>query len=367
MKIVDLLKKFLRQIKPYKVPTLSSNEFKKWWSAFQEEYTIDDELKLMINNFISKENINNTSIYWNALSKQHIISIINYGIENFKQTIESKHYFGEGNVKLLKPIIHDKVDLDIDQSELNKKYEFIDFNLSIRYNNFTLILLNYLLKKNMQNYLNFINEDDYGNPIYITYKEKKHSFSSLNSIIEIDVIKKNLDLDKIKSIFEIGAGSGRTCSSLIKIKENLRYTICDIPPTLFISQTNIQKIFPKKKIFKYRPFKNYQDIKYEFEKADIKFIQPEQIQFLPDKIFDLSIAIDCLHEMNKNQVFSYFDTFNRLSSYLYFKCQNVQWAKFDDNKFTFDNYPIKKNWNKILHKKCFIPNDYFDAIYKINN
>ena len=83
-------------------------------------------------------------------------------------------------------------------------------------------MLNYLNEKNFQNYLNIINEDEFGNPIYITYEGKKHSFSSLNSIIELDTINKNLNINNINNILEIGAGSGRTCSALIKFKNNLK-------------------------------------------------------------------------------------------------------------------------------------------------
>ena len=366
MGIINLFKKILRKIRPYKLPVLSSEKFNSWWDIFKKKEKIDDSLKLMVDNFISDESFDRSSIYWNALAQQHLNYIVNHGIENFKQTIESRHYFGEGNTRLLKPIINDDIKIHIDNEELNKTYEFIDDKLAKKYSRYTLILLNYLNKKGLQNYLNLINEDKYGNPIFITFNGRKHSFSSLNSIIELDTINNNLNIDNIKSILEIGAGSGRTCCSLIKMKDNLKYTICDIPPTLFIAQTNIEQTFPNKRIFKFRPFKNYDEVKDDFEKADIKFILPNQMKFLPSKIFDLSIAIDCLHEMNKKQVFNYFNEFDRLSSYLFFKCQNVQWANFDNNKFTIDNYPIKKNWKKILHKKCFIPNDYFDAIYKIN-
>ncbi len=366
MGIVNFLKKILRKIRPHKLPLLSSTKFKIWWDNFKKEKKIDKNLIMMVDYFISQENFKNSSVYWNALAKQHIIYLVNYGIENFKQTIESRHYFGEGNQKLLKPIIADKIDISINHSELNKKHEFISDKLSKEYNKFTLILLNYLIKKKFQNYLDKINEDEYGNPIFITYNDKKYSFSSLNSIIELDTINKNLDIKKLNFILEIGAGSGRTCSSLIKINEKLKYTICDIPPTLFIAQKNLSHLFPHKKIFKFRNFDNYSNIKNEFENADIIFITPDQIRLLPNKIFDLSIAIDCLHEMNKSQVDNYFNEFDRLSSNIFFKCQNTQWANFENNKFTIDNYPVKKNWTKILHEKCFIPNDYFDAIYKIN-
>ena len=366
MYIKNLLKKIIRKILPYKLPVLSSAEFKIWWDFFKKENIIDNDLKFMVDCFVSKKNFDDSSIYWNSLAKQHILYLVNYGINNFKQTIESRHYFGEGNNQLLRPIIGNEIKIAIDNTELDKKYQFIENRLSKEYQKFTVILLNYLIEKKLQKYLEKINEDDFGNPIFINFDGKKHSFSSLNSIIEVDTINKFLNIDKLKNILEIGAGSGRTCYSLIKMKNDIKYVICDIPPTLYIAQKNLSQKFPNKKIFKFRNFDNYPCIKNEFENADIVFLTPDQLQFMPNKTFDLSIAIDCLHEMSKNQVKEYFNEFDRLSSNIFFKCQNIQLAIFEKNKFTINNYPIKKNWSKIVHEECFIPNGYFDAIYKID-
>ena len=150
------------------------------------------------------------------------------------------------------------------------------------------------------------------------------------------------------------------------MRGNLNYTIVDIPPALFLCQSNLINTFENKKIFKYRNFKNFKDIKKEFISSDIRFLSPEQLTLIPNKFFDLSVAIDCLHEINKVQVEWYFSEFNRLSKNLFFKCQNNQWATFEKNKYSIDNYPVKNNWLKIIHEKCYIPNGYFNAIYKIN-
>ena len=81
----------------------------------------------------------------------------------------------------------------------------------------------------------------------------------------------------------------------------------------------------------------------------------------------MTVAVDCLHEFNKNQVDEYFYEFNRLSKFFYFKCQNIQWATFEKTeRYDINNYPVKINWDKIIHEKCYIPNGYFQALYKIN-
>ena len=146
----------------------------------------------------------------------------------------------------------------------------------------------------------------------------------------------------------------------------MNYTIVDIPPALYISQSNLSNIFKDKKIFKFRNFKDFYEVEKEFNSCDIRFLSPEQLTLVPNKFFDLSIAIDCLHEMKKQQVEWYFLEFDRVSSNLFFKCQNIQWAIFERNKYQMKDYPVKNNWKKIIHDKCYIPNGYFHALYKID-
>ena len=99
-----------------------------------------------------------------------------------------------------------------------------------------------------------MSESSFGNLIVFNYKNKSYSFRLLNSVLEIDTLEKNINLNKFNSVLEVGAGSGRTCSSLLKLRDNLNYTIVDIPPALFISQSNLINIFKNKKILKSKNF-----------------------------------------------------------------------------------------------------------------
>jgi len=323
----------------------------------------------MLDDLIKNENFNNYSPYWNYLAQSHIKLLNEKGIENFKQTIERLHYWGEGSAhsKLLEPILNDEITIKYNKEELLKKHEFCLENESREYNKSNLILLNFLVNNKYQEYLDKLEEPNFGKPIFFNYNKKKYSFALLNSIFEIDALNKNINLSKFNSILEIGAGSGRLCSALFQINANLNYTIVDIPPTLFISQSNLLNVFKKKKIFNYRKFDDFKEIEKEFISSDIRFLLPEQLKLIPNKFFDLTVAVDCLHEFNKNQVDEYFYEFNRLSKFFYFKCQNIQWATFEKTeRYDINNYPVKINWDKIIHEKCYIPSGYFQALYKIN-
>ena len=372
--ILKILKKIIGKRLFYKivgknVTTLTSNKFLEWWKDFKKSNKLDSDLESMINDLTDSHNFNNYSPYWNHLAQGHIKLLNENGIENFKQTIERFHYWGEGNFgsKFLQPIWDDEITILYNPKELQKKHEFCSEQESLEYNKANLILLNYLVKNGYEKYLKQLQEKKFGNPILFNYNDKEYSHSLLNSIFEIDALKKNITFKENNSILEIGAGSGRICSAVLQIEKNLNYTIADIAPTLYVAQTNLSNFFKEKKIFKYRKFNNFDEIEKEFISSDIRFLLPEQIKLIPNKFFNLSIAVDCLHEFNKVQVDEYFNEFNRLSKFFYFKCQNTQSAIFErKEKYNIDNYPVKNNWEKIMHEKCFIPNGYFHALYKLN-
>ena len=320
MLVKKLLKKLIGK-KLYKfffyrnVAILQSIDFKDWWISYKKKNDVNKDLKLMVDDLISRESFNDYSPYWNALARDHIKILTERGIENFKQTIEKHHYWGEGTIasQLLKPIYENKISIPYENTELLKKHDYCEAEESMEYNKSNLILLNHLINNGYNKYLEKLEESNFGNPIVFNYKNTKYSFSLLNSIFEADTLEKNLNLNEINSILEIGAGSGRTCSTLLSIKNNLKYTIVDIPPALFISQSNLTNLFKNKKVFKYRTFDKFSEIEEEFISSEIRFLSPDQLKLVSNKFFDLSIAIDCLHEMNKVQVEWYFNEFDRLS------------------------------------------------------
>ena len=92
--------------------------------------------------------------------------------------------------------------------------------------------------------------------------------------------------------------------------QNLRYIICDIPPAIFISYKRLKKTFPDKKIKFLFNYKNEKSLMDEINNNDISFIFPHQLKLFSKKFFDLVLAIDCLHEMDKKTVKLYFNQIN---------------------------------------------------------
>lgn len=345
---------------------LSPQELSVWWNKYKTLQTISPDLVCMMDYFISTSSFLSSSGYWNYLCKLNVELLVNHGIKNFKQTVERMSYWGEASLEsvLIKPLLNDPINIQIETKEIFKYYDLCSKAESIQHNLANVVMLNYLVNNGYEKYL-FMEDSLFGNPIYIRYKDKRYSFALLNAILEIDVISKNIPIKSQPKFLEIGGGAGRTCLALLNLHPNSKYVIVDIPPALYVSQENISQNFKNKKIFKFKPFSSYAEVKNDLESSDIVFISPEQLSLLPDKSIDIAIAIDCLHEMTYQDVQKYFVEFNRLASYLYFKCQNSQWAKTSQILLTIDTYPIMSHWRKILHDKCYVPNDYFNAVYKM--
>jgi len=210
----------IRKLRTSNVPQLTSNGFQSWWSNYSSmnSQTLPKDLLNMINYYINTEIFNATSGYWRYLCKQHIELLVDDGVGNFKQTIEKNHYWGEATLssRLISPIMSNKVFVNVLTSEIFKVHSHCSMQESVQHNLSNIILLNYLVENGLGKYLEYMEEPLFGNPITLLYKERRISFSLLNSIIELDTILEYIKPKPGHRFLELGAGSGRTCIALLK-------------------------------------------------------------------------------------------------------------------------------------------------------
>ena len=121
-----------------------------------------------------------------------------------------------------------------------------------------------------------------------------------------------------KKILEIGAGSGRTSEAILTLNKNLNYVICDIPIAIVIAFKRLKKVFPEKKISILYEIENEEKLIENIMKNDISFIFPHQMKYFTNQIFDLTLAIDCLQDINKKTVNEYFRYIDKFSDYFYY-------------------------------------------------
>lgn len=99
---------------------------------------------------------------------------------------------------------------------------------------------------------------------------------------------------------------------------------------------------------------------------------PHQLNFLRNTTFDLTIAIDCLMEMNKKIINYYFSNINRLSKLFYFSIPQkksvtnlsklVGYESFDYNK---NDYNVPLHWKIIEEKNSIFPSNYLSCLYSM--
>lgn len=338
-------------------------------------------LDAMLEDLRATARIYRPSNFWTDLNSYHSEQLNDSGLLNFKRSINGK-YFGFGwNIPAIMiheyfPFVHSLIRGNIHpyifgefkdyDSGLNKGIKKFNPLTAFLYKIYICNLFDYVSLQDKYGILNKLNESLVGNPFLVEYRGKKLSQDLCNSVHEFYSATKIQDMSKIKNVAEIGAGYGRLAHVFLKTLPKISYTIIDIPPALFVSQWYLSKVFPGSKIFFYRRFKSYQEIKEEFESSRIRFLMSDQIELLPRKSVDLMINISSLHEMKREQINNFIFQMDKLTKGF---CYIKQWHKSrtKDNLWIKQNeYPIPKKWKVISSRFPHpIQSWFFDTLYEI--
>ena len=113
---------------------------------------------------------------------------------------------------------------------------------------------------------------------------------------------------------------------------------------------------------------NQKDLNIALENNDILFIFPHQIKLFANKTFDIVLAIDCLHEMEKKIIEIYMSIFEQISTLLYFKVWEYSGLNYSfyerHSVHRKSDYSIKNNWKELLNQRCLYPSKYFELGYE---
>lgn len=342
------------------------------YKFYLNDKRMDYLLKKMILSYESNKKEIIISRYWKELMNKNIAQLTETGFDNFRQTLALNYftwllkesdpqiYFLKSNLPL-GVVLYAK-----DKAKTGNKYPLLNDEQSTRYNFFTLLLWEFAKQQVPRIILERLNEPLLGNPLILNLDGKYISPDLINSMLEYQSIAIGVkDFQKIRTVLEIGAGYGRIAYVILSLNSNLRYIIADIPPALYVAQRYLSQVFPEKNIFQFRDFSNFRDIEKDFFSSQIIFLMPHQLKKLPDKITDLSLAIDCLHEMLPKQINFYFNMFNRLSRNLYFKCWKKTTIPYDEITLKEKDYPIHSHWKTIFWRECKVQTAYFEAFLSI--
>jgi putative sugar O-methyltransferase len=392
------MNKYLKSLIPpafiYIFNRLPVHNFKNFWKKNKNSSLVKEELKKMIDFFITSESYKYVSNYWNYLNIQNMKQIFenDNNINNFSTSIALNYYtfIDVTENQVYKTITNVENEIFSSKIHFFKKHKNLNYVQSMKYNFLTFLLFLNLIKINYYEKLKLLGDEGYvsfGDP-YIEIEGIKVTSDKINSLFDYDKINRFCNLNHQKIILEIGAGSGRTSQSIMTFNSNCKYVICDIPPALYISYERLKKVFKNKKIGLLYDYQNNnqkvklmggggsseEDLNTQINHYDISFIMPHQLSLLNNRFFDLTIAIDCLHEMDKKTINKYINNINKISKLFYFsvwKKTNVPFSgifnRFSNNLNYYSNdYNLPKNFKKEFEEDLIFPSNFISSGYRIN-
>ncbi len=321
------------------------------------------------------------SPFWRELNATHIAQLEQWGISQFKRTVNTKYF----NWTILGILAHQLLPVGLhwlrhpDFSIFGASFPGYNeprgkgitaFNplSAFIYKIYVGMLANWTRKQDKDGLLKTIEEPLVGNPWRVQYRGNWISQDLCNSIYEFySALNFQAPKQVDFNIAELGAGYGRLAHVFLKTMPKATYTIIDIPPALFVAQEYLSTIFPEEKVFKYRPFSSFDEVKAEYESSRIRFLMAHQIELLPPKQFDLFLNISSLHEMTREQIDNYFQQIDRTTKGSFYSKQWRQSRAGRENNFVLKEgeYPIPKTWQEIWHRQHPLQQMFFDALYQV--
>jgi putative sugar O-methyltransferase len=334
---------------------------------------MDQRLGEMLREYSGNLSEDMTSTYWSILNRKNVAQLLESGYNNFKQTV-SLNYFtwlvgtDDPQVKFLQNNLPAQSVLTAkERAASSKRHSYFTDKQSFLYNFITYMLWDFVKKNCGESLLERLEEPAEGNPPSILLDGKNISQDLANSVLEYHSIVSSMqNIEKMHTIMELGAGYGRTAFVFLNILPNIRYIIVDIPPALYISEKYLTSQFPERNVFKFRPFNSFTEVRDDFNKAQIVFLMPHQLNLLPDKTADIFLAIDCIHEMRPEQINRYFRIFEQHARYLYFKCWKKTIIPYENVAFTEKDYPVPSYWKKFFWRDCLVQTAFFEALFSID-
>lgn len=313
------------------------------------------------------------SKYWERLNRKNLRQLADSRYENFKRTI-ARNYFtwiinpfdeqlrflmGEAGAWASIKILFSAL-LAPRHKHLKKKH-------TIFYNTLTKLLWAYVEKHDAGGLLDRLSEPREGNPPEVICNGRLISQDLANSVLEYEaILHPDVDKREVSTILELGPGYGRTAYVFLTLQPGCRYILVDIPPALYIAQRYLSAVFKDRKIFSFRPFDSFDQVRDEFAEASIIFLTPNQLELLPDKSIDLFVNISSFHEMRMDQIRYYFHQIDRLTRrYFYFKQWKETTIPMENERITEADYPIGDHWRLINRQQCKVQTYFFEALYEI--
>lgn len=352
-------------------------------------------LKEMKKEILKSDPIYHPSQFWEEMGSNQEKHLHYGGEVNFKRTINQSYFNfvpNSQNEDLLSFLAKKLEDNKIDINHLKSEYTIMDpdndpilwfsfysdyhifkgereFKLEL-YKQFVVQMYEYIFTTPEKSILETLEEPELGNPIKIYYKNKRIAQDLATSVMErasiLSAIKYHEKPRDFYKIAELGAGYGRLGYVFLKTIP-CKYVVFDIPPALYVSEWYLSNLFPDKKIFKFRPFEYFHEIKAELENADIAFFTSNQLEQFPPNYFDIFINISSLHEMTRQQIKHFMQLMQAKTNEILYLKQYWNYINPHDNLKIIDtDYTLEDTFQQLKKNQDALNPLFFEMIARKN-
>ena len=243
---------YLKDVTDVRMPLNTTLNIEK----MKGKLNMDDDLDYSVANY--------AGVHWESIVREHTQIIEEYKFENYRETIASRY-----------------------MTDNTTRWHWYPANTKEGVTDF----LNDVMKKGI---VVDISDVLFGNPFYIEIDDKIITQDLLVTLGEIKFLNSHVDLNKITSIVEVGAGYGRTAYGILKKYPHIKYNIVDIEPALSVARYHLNNAFPDN---------------------DIRYLTPDECGEIQN--VDLWFSISAFAEFDAEQIMGYVKHIDRTSKYFY--------------------------------------------------
>lgn len=340
------------------------------------------DLPAMFDEIERSDPIYRPSKFWENLVETHLAELNTDGVEHFKRTVNQKYFqfqfaspfhpLARGLWKrwLMRPRIAPlKADFT-NGHELRISDSLIGRLRATSYASYIALLFDCVREGDQSSITEHFEEPLVGDPICVDYRGRRISEDLCNSAAELISVEQAVPEGKLKNarVIELGSGYGRLAWAYLTAFPEIRYVLVDIPPALAVAEQYLVETLPDRKVFGFRQFSDPAEVKDELDDAQVAFLTPNQLEFLPELRADLFINVSSLHEMTPDQIAHYFKLIDRNTSGWFFSKQWISSQNADDDLVINKNdYPVPKSWIELFNRTNALNPDFFEVLYMIGD
>ncbi len=239
-----------------------------------------------------------------------------------------------------------------------------------RYGFYVGALWEHARRRDSRGLLQGLEEPTMGHPLAVRHRGRMITEDLCNSAEEMTAMLDGIAATTLPAgtrMVELGAGYGRLTWAFLASFPGLRCVIVDIPPALAISERYLTEVFPERPAFRFRSFDDFEQVRREFEAAEIAFLTPNQLELVPPMSAELFATVSSLHEMRPEQIAHYIGQADRHTAggHFYFK----QWKTYsnpsDGVTIGREDYPIPQDWKLVFERQHPVQSLFFEAMYRV--